>query len=171
MIKEINEIVKTLDDEVSAINCGGCCVFAESLFPYLESLGLTPRVKVINFSDCNNTEDITILRESVNDVFSIDDWNANGVMFNHVVIEFTYRKRVYIVDSTGVFSDVKFDRYSSMFRGSFSHAETRSFAEDRYSWNSWFDREDIGKIKDNLRKGFNSLFHNQFKLFSDIVYT
>ena len=169
MIKEIDKIVQSINDEIMNINCGGCCVFAESLFPYLESLGLKPQVKVIDFYGQNKGDDLSTIRKIMHNSLSLSEWNKNGVDFNHVVVQFTYRKRAYIVDSTGVFSELKFHRISGIIKGSFSYAEARSFSENK-NWNHWFDRTDIGKIKNDLKKGFNSLFNNQFKTFSDVVY-
>lgn len=170
MIKEINKIVKSINDEIVDINCGGCCVFAESLFPYLEGLGLKPQVKVIDFYGQNKGDDLTTIRKGMNNSLSLSEWNKNGVDFNHVVTYFIYRKRAYIVDSTGVFSEAKFHRVSGIIKGSFSYTEARSFSENK-NWNHWFDRSDIGKIKNDLKTGFNNFFDNQFAFFSDKVYS
>ena len=168
MLKDINTIVKEIDEKIEHINCGGCCVFAESIYPYLDELGLEPKIKVIEFG--GSSSDLTIIRKKMKNSLSLREWNANGVYFNHVAVQFTYRKRVYIVDSTGVFIEAKFQYVSEFLTGYFSRAEARSFSKDESGWNYWFERSNISEIKKGLKKGFKLSFPYYFETVNDISY-
>ena len=158
MLDNINSIVQKLDNTIDNINCGGCCVFAESLFPYMTELGLTPKIKLLDHC-WNDNRGLSEIRQNVDDNLSYSDWCRNGVAFAHIVIEFKYYDELYIVDSTGVVLACDFDAKNCTIRdGAFSYEEARSFSEESNGWNPWFSRSDIKKIKKGLNSGFKKAF-------------
>lgn len=85
-----------IDHQIREMNSGGCCVFAESVFPYLEAIGLNPQVRCASWNNVH----LDKVRDAVENKFEKDGWNCEGVYFNRVLVEVKINRRLYLVDST-----------------------------------------------------------------------
>ena len=168
MIKELCTIMQALNKEVDNINYGGCCVFAESIYPYLVNLGLEPQIKIVEFG--GSEIDLTIVRKELNGSIILSEWHSKRVEFNHIAIQFIYKGNTYIIDSTGVKKVADYQYSTQFLYGFITHIEARNFSKDRSGWNTRFNRTDIKRIKHGMKTRFNSHFNNQFVTFIDKIY-
>lgn len=150
--------LKTINENYDDVNLGGCaCIaamIAESLrlvFPIMRITACNPSWSTAKQGDINEIRDMS------NEAADKDYWYSNGLGFDHVWIEVWYKKRWYVLDSTGVHTRKEmYARWTEPHKGSFSIKEMKSMAAERTGWNDWFDRSQLPNIKqhiDNLQLG------------------
>jgi len=132
------------------INWGGCCVFAGILGKHLAAVGKV-RVRVIN-SMWDGERNLDEVRKKVRKN-ECAEWNRHGVGFSHVVIEFAYKRRYYIIDSEGI--RVLTNNLDSRYvEGALTVEEARELGSTPRGWNSIFNRDEIPAIRGKVQRYF-----------------
>jgi hypothetical protein len=139
-----------INEKVPRINHGGCGVFAEKLYMVLCNLGLTPKLIVI-----------TDNRKGMNErVKGEDNWSDKFgyASITHIVVKIGK----HYVDSTGIYSSVKYVCEHHAYRISIREVSTtltidtlKDWNNNPYIWNDSFNRRHIKTIENKLEKVCN----------------
>lgn len=159
-------IGEEVEEKVRNVNCGGCGVYAVELAKRLHKLGITDcKIRAygdryeVDISEVENTNFRT------NKPTHSSEWNRNGVWFHHVKVEWNGA----LWDSEG---KVSLDRantwnWSKLQKGSISDKAMRILTKLASNWNSWFERDQIPKIRRIMNKHFRKLLESdQLPLFA-----
>lgn len=147
---------RNIEKSVQSLNAGGCCVYAAHVAKRLQHIVPT-RVVVFNSEDI----DINYVRANVTNNYSIREWYNNGMRFYHILVEFDYRGKTYLMDSTGIYDDLTHAGAcagdATYKTGELTIDETIAFASRPHGWNWWFDRRQIPTLKKHVNRTFRQL--------------
>jgi hypothetical protein len=146
--------------EVPTINAGGCAFFASELIKRMRDVGIT-NINVAIFGDplqydtnkvpnVNDVEHEMILNEC--DLFDLEDWNANGVSFAHVAIEWGGTHW----DAIDPFVD-DYWKCWPRYEGSFNEEVLHYIGQSPDGWNPAYDRDQDERVRDILDESFDLL--------------
>lgn len=156
MLRErLKELSSKLIDNHPFVDYGGCCVVAAHVAKHL-SKHVPVRVVVGNYDDA----DLDEIRPNINPL-DMREWEANGVGFEHVLVEFKENGRWYTFDSThGVKRRAEFWGsycFCEKAEGCLTIKEATALASSGYGWNSTFDRHEIPTIRRRIGRFFGRL--------------
>jgi len=161
IVKQIHSVLKKVENEYSNINCGGCGVIASILGEYLAAktevrVAIGAREYLIEKQEFSFDE---IKEElSVNDNPSINDWETYGVSFNHVWIEFLWEGEWYSMDTEGMEQGThKFHSTWNTYKERMSVEAITQLSNNITGWNTWFSREQIPNIKQDIENGLEAV--------------
>jgi hypothetical protein len=145
LIESIDNACRHINRQIPRINSGGCAVFASLLAQCLTRYG---DVKIA-IGDDDSFESVDTVRKNVFGD-TADDWNQQGVSFNHVVTEFTYKGESYHIDSSGVHPANNLTHVGdfSILPGRMTVPEVMGIAASHLGWNRMFNRDTIPAMKD-----------------------
>lgn len=145
LVRQLRKYNEMINKEIRYLNCGGCGVFAsrmgKAIAPYVSDL----ECLVLSFSTFSSDKGINLntIKQKNNDLNSIRDWSTNGVDFNHVILRFKYRNRVWYYDSEHLSTDPKNAMAINhrILDGELTLDEITKLANNPEGWNPAFDRE------------------------------
>lgn len=143
---QLRKLGKAINAEVPTINRGGCAVYASRVVAALQARGIDAWAKLGMWEP----EDVTVdrarqlMQENGNDPenSSTYEWNDYGLDFNHVVVQFEYRGRIYTHDSNFTVSrPIKIEPTcgTKLIPGQMTVAEVSSIVRESKGWNPCFD--------------------------------
>ncbi len=157
-IDKLGYAVSELDLQFTDANCGGCGAIAVMLYRLAEQLGLNP---VIRNYDGSHEPSIDEVR---NDLMTdpnhsrLCDWNAHGMWFTHVWVEFSLDGTYYAMDACGVVeAQDMYDYWGSPRDGYFTVEEMESLGNDHGGWNPTFDRDQLPYMTDLVDEMYEAL--------------
>lgn len=155
------------NERIEALNAGGCCVYAAHVAERLAKLGVPVWGVVGMWGAHENGYNANEIRERIieegGDPLDVGAWNDNGVEFNHVLIQFVHRGRVWLHDSNGTRPVEQDDPEltedtcgTDVMAGYLTVRELRAFADQPEWWNCWFDRDTgIPAIRAGIRRNLS----------------
>lgn len=156
-------LAEDINTKIRAVNAGGCCVFASLVAERMIETGIPARVV---HADMWTEHNITAMRKEIidsnMDVYCKEDWETAGASFWHVGVLFKFLNKWYTMDSTAIKPGRKYLGIEDMITGNGSftakEAEALAFRRDNaYTWNCWFDRSQIPKMKLIINTHFKKL--------------
>lgn len=158
VINTLDALGRAAETQVDSLNCGGCAVYASMVGRELEKLGIP--VRGIVAMEAWEIPNLDKVRKHVEDTGNISHWNANGVEFNHVGLQFKLGNRWYQYDSSGVTGPKPWlkHEYWEVCKGSLSMVELENLANSPTGWNEWFNRHtEIPKLKKLTKQFFKEV--------------
>jgi hypothetical protein len=152
LIQQLDEIGKRINKAFPMINDGGCCIYAVMIAKELKKLGYRPRIIVAGRDDEVNVQEA---RKKIKDIANHHEWWENGIYFNHVGIEFTYKRKKYHYDSCGVKPASKMLDEYYIYPGRLGIKDAEVLANQSTAWNVAFNRNDIPKIQRRISDFFD----------------
>lgn len=148
------EALNTLGNRINRfypnVNHGGCCVYASIIGEDLLSRGLKTRVVVANSWEAK--KNLNKVRKQVNNTNQKEEWNAAGIYFNHVGVEFKLGGKWFLYDSDGVNPrGPKLGSYK-VHPGFISVEEAKALAAEREGWNESFNRRSIPGLRKHVKQ-------------------
>lgn len=150
IVSQLQRLGREANARVRYLNCGGCAVYVALVSRALLNRGIPARARVADWSQTGeHTVDKVraVLAEKGIDTNNATphDWNAEGIKFTHVLVEFEYRGRTYLADSN--FVDTKRRKReptcgAPLLPGALSVPEVESLASTPVGWNAMFDRDE-----------------------------
>jgi hypothetical protein len=144
LIDTLNNLGTEVNRRWPYINSGGCCVYAALVGA--ELLARDVKVHVVVGAHCAETADTLDITEGKNHVQNIGDpheWNAIGVYFNHVGLEFRIGKKWFQYDSDGVMPRIHIIDIYPKYLGYLTVDDAAALAASEEGWNCMFDRGHI----------------------------
>lgn len=149
IVSQLRRLGQEANARVRYLNCGGCAVYAALVSRALLKRGIPARARVADQYQSKNTVDKVrgvLAEKGINtDNARPRDWNAEGIVFTHVLVEFEYCGRTYLADSN--FVDAKRRKReptcgAPLLQGALSVPEVESLASGPDGWNVMFDRDE-----------------------------
>ncbi len=148
LLKFLHEVKENYPD----INAGGCAVLAGNLGRVLERW-FSVRGKVLSYySEGHEVNSISEARENLRRN-TIADWNAQGIDFNHILLEVDFSDGPYLVEASQVAAhgDFHFHHESVPLEGSLTVQEVYQLGSRETGWNKNFDRGNIPALRKDIR--------------------
>ena len=148
---KVRDFLRKFDDTFEDINWGGCAVsaaiLARHLLPHVDNL------KIAAYDNWRSTENnVERARRKVKHN-TVRDWNAAGIAFSHVWIEFEWNGRWYALDSDGMRSRFAMhEQWGIPFEGSFTVQEMNVLTRHQRGWNPMFERDQIPAMRKYANK-------------------
>ena len=158
--KELRTFIRKMHNAYDNMNYGGCCVFAGLVAPHIEKMHPSTRVRVIEFgAECEDTNIDDSRTDGKYGLNTMSDWCDGGISFYHVVIEFDYRGKTYLLDSEGIVdAEDYYDQTGlSPYGGNMTIKETQYIARSKRGWNDMFNRDNIPSLTKDVNKFFNEV--------------
>ena len=156
LIPKLEELAHTIDDQISKVNRGGCCVVASLVALHLQHV--VPVRGVVFDEWGRSNQSIDEVRPLIHNN-NKSEWNDNGVNFGHVKVEFDYGGTTYQFDSDGVTLVDHNTIDCDQIPGYLNVDELIYLAADT-GWNSWFNRDQIPKLHSLINKTFSDMRNN-----------
>jgi hypothetical protein len=154
LIQILNEVGCRANRSYPYLNNGGCCVYAVLIAKELKKLGMRPRIIVAGESSkskCNINE----ARKNIKDIADYNEWSRNGIKFNHVGVEFTYKRKKYHYDSYGVHPACDTLMGFPVYKGRLRIKWAEGIANRPEAWSGMFDRAVIPRLQRSIENSFN----------------
>lgn len=146
------ELGRYIVDRYPTVNSGGCCVFASVVGRELLNRGIDVKIIVGSKTPVSNLE---VIRNTMKDSHDIEEWNMNGVVFNHIAIELPLDGKMFFFDADGLSrADRSFHGWG-IHPGRLTVAEAESMAMRDDAWNDMFDRKHVSKMARRIRSFLN----------------
>ena len=140
LIEQLRALGSDMEEQLPYLNHGGCCVYAANVAKRLQKLGVPVWGIVADRDACANLNDARFNSSPK----SVREWNAEGVEFNHVLIQFVHDGKIWTHDS-GTTTDRKLECDPTLgapiLDGNLTVGELTALAEDT-RWNWMFDRDE-----------------------------
>jgi len=152
IINTLNVLGAAAENECYYLNAGGCAVYANLVAKELDKLGIPVHGIVATYEP----KDLNKVRQGVTNANKKREWNANGLDFSHVGVEFKLGNRWYQYDSKGVHPRKSWlnREWWKVCKGHLSLVELDGIANEAAGWNDDFNRRtEIPKLK-RLTKQF-----------------
>lgn len=149
ILKFLKDLGKELENNFTCLNYGGCCVVAGYVALHLRHY--CPDLKIRVNGDWGTPNDYNSFKQSLNNTLDPDEWRDNGAVFPHVLIQFKYKNRNYLIDSEGVY---KTKEWPGLVKGWLSVNEAIALGSTPRGWNTDFDRDQIPAIRRTITKMF-----------------
>lgn len=160
----LNKLGKEAKKKFPTLNCGGCCVFAGMVAEILDAKGYPVQGRVAahkaGMLDANS---ITEARKHVKKNTPAE-WNAQGISFGHVGIEFFDGENIYLYDSSGCVDPSEDLDGMHSFEGRLTVLELNELWRENgpldgwhVSWNTEFDRGNIPYLRELIKKHLNNI--------------
>lgn len=161
LVAFLNELGETANKKFPSLNWGGCCVYAGLVATALEEKGYPAQGRVAGWAAGKpNAASITEARKRVQ-VNTPAEWNANGINFGHVGIEFYDGENAYLYDSNGCTSPEDLLDGMHSFEGRLTPLELTELWQNngplngyQVSWNTSFDRNNIPDLEKLVKESF-----------------
>lgn len=145
-VKRQLEALAEKASEIPRLNHGGCCVFAALVAERLHAVGI-PVWGVVSEHDAKaDLNEVRLTKKPQNTVAS---WNAAGVWFRHVLVQFALDGKVWTYDSEGLVEGspkVEDTCGGKLYSGNLTVSELNELAKSR-GWSSAFDRGEIPRLR------------------------
>ena len=140
LIAQLNTLGRRVNRCYPTINNGGCCVYAVLVCKELKKLKVRTSIIVAGY---NGELNVQQARKNIKNIADHREWWDNGVYFNHVGIEFTYKGKKYHYDSNGV--KLAGDNLMNfpLYKGKMRLKWAETLANQAGSWNHMFNRDKI----------------------------
>lgn len=149
----LDKLGDKINNNISLVNCGGCCVVAHHVCTSLRAMGVKAKVVVYDPScPLVNTVRRKLMKYNESNRNTVD-WQRRGLGFWHVLVEFQYRGERYLFDSDGCVKKAE-SRYTKHLKGALALAETEGLISAQEGWNRDFDRKQIPKLEKIIQKHF-----------------
>ena len=158
LIAQLNSLGIDVRCKFPNINNGGCAVFASIVGKKLRDMKVTVRAVVMHY-DCGVTQTphIDKAREKIKNTGKKKNWNSQGIYFNHVGLEFFWKRKKYLFDSDGCIRFTKkFNEYV-ILSGRLTIEECEKLAKEPRGWNSCFNRRTIPAIRKMVNVHFSEM--------------
>lgn len=149
--EKLNHLGEVVYSRWPYINHGGCCVYAalvaEELVKHnIDSVGI-----VAAYDAAGTAKSIDTIRSNIRKN-TVDEWQSNGVSFNHVGLEFKIKGRKKHYDTRGVVKAAL--RFDSMpiYKGRLKLDDMKKLASRRAGWNSSFNRRNIPALRQLIKE-------------------
>lgn len=143
---KLNDLGAEVYREFPSINSGGCCVFAAAVANELKHHGIPVSGIVSAWDADEGSHNINDVRKKI-PTNTVRHWNARGIQFYHVGIEFTIGKIKYHYDTTGVKKASNTLDDMPIYNGRLELYELRALAGKKKGWNSNFNRRCIPQLR------------------------
>lgn len=161
LIVLLNELGSEANNRFSTLNRGGCCVFAGLVAAELDARGYPVQGRVAAYkAGTPNPPTITEARKWVK-TNTPAEWNAYGIVFGHVGIEFYDGENTYLYDSNGCVDPEELLDGMHSFEGRLTTLELNELWQNNgplngysISWNTNFDRNNIPDLKKLVERHF-----------------
>ncbi len=152
VVTTLNNVGREVYSNYRRINNGGCCVYAALIVEQLQKLG----IRSCGIVGSYNAEYVSLAkaRECVKDKKNTKEWNANGVQFMHVGVEFFLDGKRYHYDTAGVHPAAKELDGLKIYRGRLRIEELKALAGTKKGWNPTFNRTSIPAIRKMVKTAF-----------------
>lgn len=155
LVESLKSCGRMVLEHAPEVNHGGCGVYAAKVAMALQDRGI--EVWGVISSPLRN-DDLNIVRNESNPR-TVRQWNDAGVIFNHVLVQFEHRGRIYTHDARNT-SAGKLKREPTfgglICPGYLTVPEMVTLAAHPKGWNSAFDRKaGIPVIKKAIRRFLN----------------
>lgn len=137
------------------INKGGCCVVAALMAPLLNKHVYT-KIRVLSKAYEHNSMDNARLQVVRN---TVTEWNNNGVIFGHILLEMSVDGKTWWYDTDGLYSTLPYEQGWGVHDGVLMFDEAIELAKDRNSWNEKFNRSAIWDITRAIHQFFDESIH------------
>lgn len=152
IVAKLNKLGNDIKERYPRINHGGCCVYAAMVVAALKKHDIDAKGIVASYGAgkpkwmSNDIATITKARKNVqkND---IHEWQANGISFSHVGVEFKVGGEKKHYDTDGVRKAGKILDDMPIYTGRLEYIELRALAGKKAGWNTSFNRRDIPAIR------------------------
>lgn len=164
LLAMLNKLGKDAEKNIEYLNSGGCAVFAAHVGYHLKyRAGLTDVVLRVGHSYADDEDDLIPIDEARNHLHpnaNASEWNAAGLSFGHVILEFKTGKTKparWHYDSSGVtsVSNVTNNFGFLLHPGEMTVEEGLAIAADHAGWNTLFDRRQIPALIRIIDKHFS----------------
>jgi hypothetical protein len=164
-LKKLKVLSARINQIAPRVNYGGCCVVASKVAPLVNEL-YPSKVRVLsNWGKASIDE----VRNKI-DPSKVRNWNNNGVVFSHVVVEMNVDNVDYFYDTEEISKHVPpawcREHNMKMLPGWVSFEEAAVLAADASGWNDRFDRSLIAPIYDVVDEFFANF---QTKTYDELV--
>ena len=152
LITKLNHLGEEVLERYPCINYGGCAVYAAMIVAALKRHNIDAKGIVASYGAgspgwmSSDVATIDKAREKIkkND---IHEWQANGISFAHVGVEFKIGRLKKHYDTSGVRRAGKLLDKMPIYEGRLEYTEVRALAASKKGWNSSFDRKDIPALR------------------------
>jgi hypothetical protein len=151
LVSQLNSLGMDVNAKYRYLNSGGCAVFAAIVGNELRDMGVKVKVLVCGSGD---GESLDAVRGNIKNPNRKREWNKNDVFFNHVGLEFFWKRRKYHYDSNGANPPVKVLDGYPLYKGRLTVDECIGIAREPSGWNKKFNRRHIPAIRRMVRKHF-----------------
>lgn len=169
----LEELGKKVEDKISYLNQGGCCVYASLIsqkirrfFPFIKVY-----LKVLNSngSGVNNVLSVkNKLKMKQQNEDNIRNWDKYGIEFKHVMIQLRYRNTNILFDSLGIdkYWDSNRSRFNFMVinKGFLHIKDAIKLSKNPEGWNFQFDREQIPYLRDIVNCEFRDFIKQNVRI-------
>lgn len=171
VIDLISDINDRVNDCTSRLNFGGCGVYASLLGEALERLGVDCAALVVDM-ERDSHEGLTPISELEEmmgeEAYYVDNWNSNGVDFNHILLAVEFPDGKYVVADSDCVVIGDEDEHSAITNGGMLYDGCISIPtlgrlvsdENAHSWNHWFDRGQIPMIRAIIEEAVGTFYRN-----------
>lgn len=168
VVKELNKLIREVDNSINNINRGGCGFFAHSLGARLEKVGYRVNYKVIGYRRTSRRY-FKSNRKKLNNTQGDFDYGTlfNGIRWFHIMLYVDG----YYIDSSGVTYHGVFNilRKSKVNKSDYGYdiggitRQELSYMLDKLSgmWNCEFNQDDSLKMDALIKFKFQNLFEQQ----------
>jgi hypothetical protein len=150
LTRRLNRLGSAVNVVSPHINHGGCCIYAALVAEELNKQGIHAAGIV---TDGWSTPDAHIdeVRPFIK-INTIDEWENNGVSFNHVAVEYTIDGKTRHYDTSGVKKPNKRTFCGKrMYEGRLTLKEMKDLAARKQGWNRDFNRAHIPMIRNMVK--------------------
>ena len=106
VMQVFSDELRQINREISCPNAGGCGVVAEAIARALDERGIEHEIKNCGYDTNIDLDDVRVTLETSGiDEATASDWQAEGIGFRHLWVEFTWMGERYCGASTGVHED------------------------------------------------------------------
>jgi hypothetical protein len=139
------------------VNAGGCCVLAGIVGEELEKRGVPTEV-IVDHPSWNPACCVDHARENVKNHLDVEEWQDNGISFNHVGLRFQLDGEWYTWDADAIWKDR--EKFGSALDlcwaapGAFTVKEAKAFGKNGDQWNESFNRAQIPLMREVVKQVF-----------------
>lgn len=164
LLAMLNKLGEEAEAKIANLNSGGCAVFAAHVGYHLKyRAGINDVALRIGHSWAEDESDTVPVEEARNNLHpnaNASEWNAAGLSFGHVILEFKTGKtkpQWHHYDSSGVtgVSRVTNNFGFLLHPGEMTVEEGLAIAADQAGWNEQFDRRQIPALIRLIDKHFS----------------
>ena len=155
-MESVNQKIR---DNIDSINAGGCAFFASELAYRMRDAGITDFAVVVFGGVCEEESKLIPLYEAIDDMRSYDvdldcifNWNAFGINFAHVVIEWRGIKW----DAVEPFKGTEWQG-ALEYEGGFPEDSLHAIGQCSDGWNRTYDRSQDDTVREILDCAFAML--------------
>ena len=154
--KAVENILNDIDNKFERINWGGCGHMACILYDALE-----PVVEDIVFRIAGGWEglrDIDSIRPHIRN-FTVSELYDNGIVNDHVWVEFMWKGKWYAIDAEGIRSRrAMYNEWRRPHEGSPTREEMDEYVSNG-GWNPAFDKRQVPSMKLIAARKFNAVLN------------